>query len=263
MNFKHKLERIIEKNNSLLCVGLDPDLDKLPRHILKKKNPIFEFNKSIIDATHDLVCAYKPNIAFYEAEGLNGLSQLKKTIEYLQSNYSEIPIVLDAKRADIGNTAKMYAKSVFDYWNADAVTVYAHLGKDTLLPFLEYKDKLTIVLLKTSNPDSGTFQNIVVDRKPYYLYIAEIIKKWNFDNLGLFVGATYPKEMRDIRDLFPNKIILSAGLGAQSAEIKKAVNAGVNKQKSGIMLNVSRSILYSKNPRWKAKKLRDEINKYR
>lgn len=263
MNFQQKLNKIIKKNSSLLCVGLDPDLGKIPKHILKKKNPIFEFNKQIIDATYDLVCVYKPNIAFYEAYGIDGLKQLKQTFEYLQLNYPEIPIVLDAKRADIGNTARMYAKSVFEYWDADAVTIYPHLGKDSILPFLEYKDKLTIVLLKTSNPDSGIFQNAVTNGKPYYLYLAETIKKWNFNNIGIFVGATYPKEIKNLRMLFPDKIFLSAGLGAQSGEVEKAVKAGIDKEKSGIMFNVSRSILYAKNPREEAKKTKDLINKYR
>ncbi len=263
MKFQQKLNKIIKKNNSLLCVGLDPDLDKFPKYILKKQNPIFEFNKSIINATHDLVCAYKPNIAFYEAYGIDGLKQLKQTIKYLQSNYTEIPIVLDAKRGDIGNTAKMYAKSAFEYWKADAVTVYPHLGLSSLIPFLEYKDKLIILLLKTSNPDSGTFQNASVNGKPYYLFVAQTIKKWNFDNIGIFVGATYSKEMKDLRVLFPDKIFLSAGLGAQGSEIEKAVKAGIDKTKRGIMFNASRSILYAKDPRKEAEKTRDLINKYR
>lgn len=263
MNFGEKLNKIIKKNNSLLCVGLDPDLEKIPKHILKKRNPIFEFNKQIINKTYDLICVYKPNIAFYEAYGIKGLQQLKQTIEYLQSNYSQTPIVLDAKRADIGNTAKMYAKSVFEYWNADAVTIYPNLGKDTVLPFLEYKNKLTILLLKTSNPDSGIFQNVLVKDKPYYLFLAENIKKWNYDNIGIFVGATFPKEIKNLRNLFPDKVFLSAGVGAQSAEIEKAVKAGIDKQKRGIMFNASRSIIYSKDPRQEAEKLKNEINKYR
>lgn len=263
MTFRQKFEKIVKKNNSLLCVGLDPELSKIPQYLLGKKEPIFEFNKSIIDSTHDLVCAYKPNIAFYEAEGIKGLLQLKSTIDYLRSHFPHVPIILDAKRADVPNTARMYAKSAFEYWNADAVTVYPNLGKDSLAPFLEYKDKLTIVLLKTSNPDSGMFQNVDVDGKPYYLYMAGIIKKWKFENLGVFVGATYLKELHKIRNIFPDNIFLSAGLGAQSAEIERAVRAGINKQKKGIMFNASRSILYAKDPRKEASKLRDEINSYR
>lgn len=263
MKFQGKLNNIIKGNNSLLCIGLDPDLEKIPSIFLKKKNPLFEFNKMIINQTDDLVCAYKPNIAFYEANGIEGLQQLKQTIEYLQTNYPKIPIVIDAKRADIGNTAKMYAKSVFEYWNADAVTVYPHLGLDSLTPFLDYKDKLIILLIKTSNPDSSMFQNLSINGKPYYLKMAEIIKTWRYPNIGIFVGATYPKQLSELRKIFPDKIFLSAGLGAQSAEVEKAVKAGVDKAKSGIMFNASRSILYAKNPREEAKKTRDLINKYR
>ncbi len=263
MNFQQKLNRIIKKNNSLLCIGLDPEIAKIPKHFLKKKNPIFEFNKNIIDATHDLVCVYKPNIAFYEAYGIDGLKQLKQTFEYLRLNFPQIPIVLDAKRADIENTAKMYAKAVFEYWNSDAVTVYPHLGLDSLIPFLNYKDKLVIILLKTSNPDSSMFQNLFVGNHPYYFKMAQKIKKWNYLNIGIFVGATYPKELKELRSLFPNHIFLSAGLGAQNGQIKKAVKAGIDKEKRGIIFNASRSILYSEKPRQEAERLRKEINKYR
>ena len=256
MKFKQKFENIVRKNNSLLCVGLDPDLKKI-------QTSIFEFNKKVIDQTFDLVCAYKPNVAFYEAYGLNGLKDLKKTIEYLKKTYPQIPIVLDAKRADIPNTAKMYAKSVFEYWDVDAVTVYPNLGLDSILPFLDYKDKLTILLIKTSNADSGMFQNLSINKEPYYFKMAQIIKNWEYDNFGLFIGATYPKELETIRGLFPDRIFLSAGFGAQSAEIKKAVRAGIASDKKGIMFNASRSIIYAKNPRKEALKLKEEINKYR
>lgn len=263
MTFRQKLEKITKKNNSLLCVGLDPDLKKVPKQFLKTQNPIFEFNKSIINTTHDLICAYKPNTAFYEAYGIDGLKQLKQTIEHLQSNYPEIPIVLDAKRADIPNTAKMYAKAFFNYWNADAITVYPNLGLDSLLPFLNYKDKLIILLLKTSNPDADMFQTLSTNGKPYYLKISEIIKTWSYPNIGIFVGATYPKELYELRRIFPNSIFLSAGMGAQSAEIEKAVKAGIDKNKRGIMFNASRSIIYAKKPKIETKKLKDLINKYR
>lgn len=263
MTFRQKLEKITKKNNSLLCIGLDPDLEKFSKDFLKSNDPIFEFNKRIIDETYDLVCAYKPNIAFYEAGGIKGLQQLKQTMQYLQTNYPEIPIVLDAKRADIGNTAKMYAKSVFEYWNADAVTVYPHLGLDSLTTFLDYEDKLIILLLKTSNPDSSMFQNLRINGKPYYLEMAEKIKTWRYQNIGIFVGATYSKELSELRKIFPDKIFLSAGLGAQSAEVEKAVKVGIDRAKSGIMFNASRSILYSKNPRQEAERLSQEINKYR
>ena len=196
MDFATKLDRAIESNNSLLCVGLDPEIDKIPDKFKKAKEPLFDFNKIIIDQTAKLVCAYKPNIAFYEAYGLDGLDQLKKTMLYLQNNYQQIPIILDAKRADIANTAKMYAKSIFVYWGADAATVYPHLGLDSLEPFLSYKDNCTFLLVKTSNPDSQTFQNLKTEKGLYYIAVAQEIKKWANANIGIFVGATYPKELK-------------------------------------------------------------------
>lgn len=270
MSFKQKLELIIKKNNSLLCIGLDIDLEKIPKRLLAENDPIFSFNKIIIDSTFDLVCSYKPNIAFYEAYGEKGHKSLKKTIEYIQTKHPEIPIILDAKRADIANTSKMYAISVFDYWSADAVTVYPHLGLDSILPFLEYKDKLTILLIKTSNRDSKMFQDISVEGEPYYLKMAKIISKWQYENIGIFVAATYPKELKEIRKVLPYHIFLSAGLGYQRADIKESVKAGINDKKSGIMFNVSRSIIYASHEKNFAKKARETaikfkniINKYR
>lgn len=261
MNFTDKLQKAVLKNNSLLCIGLDPD--PFQGVSFKGSDSLLKFNRKIIDQTADFVCAYKPNIAFYEVAGLEGLKALKETIAYLAKNFPHIPIVLDAKRADIPNTARMYAKSAFEYWQADAVTVYPHLGLDSIEPFLEYKDKLTILLIKTSNPDSGMFQNLKTKEGAYYLSVAKLIKTWKFDNIGIFVGATYPKELKDLRTIFPDKIFLSAGIGAQSAQIKAAVEAGIDKDGRGIMFNASRSIIYASNPQKAAKKLRDEINKYR
>lgn len=274
MDFAQKLQKITATNNSLLCVGLDPELPILKGPTLRKIMPksqekfkkgriLYNFNKRIIDQTAQLVCAYKPNIAFYEAEGIEGLTQLRLTIDYLKKSYPHIPIILDAKRADIPNTAKMYAKAVFDWWQADAVTVYPNLGLDSIEPFLEYKDKLTVLLLKTSNDDSKTFQNLKIKGAPYYRKMAEVIKSWKRKNIGIFVGATYPKELQDLRGLFPDKIFLSAGLGAQKGDIKKAVKAGIDKKGAGIMFNASRSIITSNNPKKEAEKLRDEINRYR
>lgn len=270
MSFKQKLEKIVKNNNSLLCIGLDIDLQKIPKHLLEKNDPIFLFNKAIIDATYDLVCCYKPNIAFYEANGIEGLSSLKKTIEYLKASYPTIPIILDAKRGDIASTAKMYSRAVFEYWKVDAVTVYPNLGLDSLLPFLEYKDKLIILLIKTSNPDSKMFQDIKVNGEPYHLKMAKVISKWKYENIGIFVGATYPKELKEIRKVLPDHIFLSAGMGAQNANINEAVKAGISRNKSGIILNASRSIIYvsdekefAKKARDEARNLRDLINKYR
>jgi orotidine 5'-phosphate decarboxylase subfamily 2 len=270
MNFADKFHSVAKKNDSLLCIGLDADITKLPSFLFKKSDPLFQFNQSIIDATYDLVCAYKPNIAFYEAEGIEGLKSLKRTIEYLKKYFPQIPLILDAKRGDIGNTAEKYAKAVFEYWQADAVTVYHYLGLDSLTPFLNYQDKLTIILIKTSNPDSETFQDIPIDGKPYYLKIAEKIKTWKYENFGVFIGATYPAALKQLRNLFPERIILSAGIGTQAADIEQAVRAGVSKNGSDTIFNVSRNILYASRgddyalqARKEAIRLRDLINKYR
>ena len=272
MNFNQKLENVTQKNNSLLCIGLDTDLEKIPKHLLKENDPIFSFNKVIIDSTFDLVCSYKPNIAFYEAYGEKGHKSLKKTIEYIQKKHPEIPIILDAKRADIANTSKMYARAVFDYFGADAVTVYPYLGLDAIKPFLNYKNKLTILLIKTSNPDSGVFQNLKVGNSnlPLYLTMANEIKKWNFPNIGLFVGATYPEELGNVRKIFPTISILTAGIGAQNAQTQKTIKAGVDSLGNNLICNNSREIIYAdsgehfaKKVRIKAKDIRNVINMYR
>ncbi|MEK7572939.1 MAG: orotidine-5'-phosphate decarboxylase [Patescibacteria group bacterium] len=265
MTFWEKLEKTSRKNSSLLCVGLDPDLDKIPERFKKEQDPIFEFNKYIINQTQDFVCAYKPNIAFYEAYGIDGLKSLKKTIEYLRKNYSEVPIILDAKRGDIGNTAGRYAKALYGYWQADAATIYPHLGKDSILPYLKYKNKCTILLIKTSNPDSKVFQNLPINpsMKPHYLVMAEEIVKWNYPNLGFMVGATYPEELKEVRKLFPNSPILMPGLGAQSGQAEKAIKAGVDAKGMNLICNSSRDIIYSDNPRQKVISTRDLINRYR
>lgn len=270
MTVRQKFNGIFQKNNSLLCIGLDPELEKLPRDILSKTNSIFNFNKAIIDATYTLVAAYKPNSAFYEAYGLDGLKQLKLTMLYLQDKYPEIPIILDAKRGDVGNTAKMYARSVFEYWGADAVTINPYLGYDAVEPFLRYENKLTILLLKTSNPDSKQFQDLKVAGEPFYLAMAKKIRKWKDSNIGVFVGSTYPKELGQIRKLFPKAIMLSAGIGAQSASVEAAVKAGVDADGKNIVFNASRSILYAspgKNfavaAQKEAGRLRDLFNTFR
>lgn len=248
MDYKKKLEKKWREKR-FVCLGLDPEIEKIPQKIKKKyKNPkdiIFNFNKEIIDSTVDIVATYKPNSAFYEAWGQDGWETLKLTVDYIRDNFPDMPIILDAKRADIGNTSRMYAKAAFEYFNADSVTVYPHVGRDALEPFFEYKDKTTIVLIKTSNPDSKMFMDLDVRGKPYYLRIAEEISTWNIDNIGIFVGATYPEEMASVRNIFPNAPFLSAGLGAQGGDVKKIVKAGINKDKNGIVFNSSRGILYA------------------
>jgi len=263
VNFQQKLDHLVKSNNSLLCVGLDPQIDKISKNFQNTKEPLFNFCKFIIDSTSNSVCAYKPNIAFFEAYGIEGLDQLKKTFFYLQNEFSQVPVILDAKRADIANTAKMYARAIFEYWGADATTVYPHLGLDSIEPFLAYKERYTFLIVKTSNPDSATFQNLKTEKGPYYLAVADQIKKWQKDNVGVFVGATYPKEIRELRNIFPHKVFLSAGVGAQKANLAQSVKAGIDKDKKGIIFNASRSVIYSENPGESAQKLRDEINKYR
>lgn len=260
MNFQQKLNKIIKKNNSLLCIGLDPDLDKFPKHILKKKNPIFEFNKQIIDATSDLVCAYKPDIAFYEAYGIDGLKSLKKTLAYIPK---DIPIILDAKRGSIGHTAKLYAKSVYDYWNTDAVTLNIFTGKDGVDPFLKYKDRYAFLYLRSSNPSASDFQNIDVNGKPLFLVMAEKVGKWREENFGIIGPATYPEDLKILRKIFNDRYFLVPGIGAQGGDLKKTLTAGLTKNKSRLIINSSRGIIFSENPRKEALKLKEEINKYR
>src|SRR5579883_1788369 len=165
MTFQQKLDNIISKNNSLLCVGLDSDVDKLPEAVKQRAHPQFEFNKAIIDATHDLVCAYKPNSAFYEGHGEKGVAELKMTCDYIRQTYPNIPVILDAKRADIGNTNQGYIKYCFDYLQTDAVTLQPYLGGEALQPFLDLTDKGVIILCKTSNPGSGEFQNLMISSR--------------------------------------------------------------------------------------------------
>lgn len=274
MNFGKKLENIIKKNNSLLSIGLDPELEKIPAHLKKYKDPIFSFNKQIIDATHDLVCAYKPQIAHYAARGVKGIGSLLKTINYLQHAYPKIPIILDAKRADIGSTSNQYVKEAFDVFNADAVTVNPYFGLDSLKPFLERKDKGIIILCKTSNKSSGDFQDIKVSsyKIPLYLYVAKKVAQWNkkYGNCMLVVGATWPEELRKIREIAPNMFFLVPGIGTQGGDLKNTLKNGLRKDKSGLIIHSGRSIIYASSKpnfanaaRKEALKLKENINKYR
>ena len=265
MTFQDKLDKLINKNNSLICVGLDSSLEKTHSSINKKRYPLFEFNKVIIEATADLVCAYKPNSAFYEAEGAWGIEQLKMTCDFLKKNYSEVPIILDAKRADIGSTNEGYVKYAFDYLGADAITLHPYLGKEALAPFLEKKDKGFFILCKTSNPGASELQNLIVGKKPIYQIIAQkVIKDWNKNNnCMLVVGATYPKELNIIRKIIGKMTLLVPGVGAQGGSIKEVVINGQNNQGQGLIINISRSIIYSKNPEKETEKFRQEVNYYR
>lgn len=265
MTFRQKLENIIKKNNSLLCVGLDPDLDKFPKYILNKKNPIFQFNKDIINETSNLVCCYKLNIAYYASQGMKGLNSLLETINYIHSKYADVPIILDAKRADVGHTSQHYAKEVFDIFKCDGVTVNPYFGFDSIEPFLKYKDKGIIVLCKTSNPNSSEFQNLKIDKKPLYIKVAERVVVWNekYDNCLMVIGATYPQELKEIREITSDMFFLIPGIGAQGGDLEATLQAGLTKNKSGLIISSSRGIIFSENPRKEALSLRNEINKYR
>jgi orotidine-5'-phosphate decarboxylase len=269
MDFMTKLRTARSANNSLLCVGLDPVLSKLPAHIASQPEPFFTFNKAIIDTTADLVCAYKPNSAFYEAAGPEGILQLQKTVEYINQNYPNVPVILDSKRADIGNTNDFYVTHTFDYLKADAVTVHPYLGREALAPFLARKDKGIIVLCRTSNPGAGEFQDLLVDGKPLYEHVAEAIAtSWNVNgNCMLVVGATYPEEIKKVREIVgPDITFLIPGIGAQGGDLQKTIQAsGEN-----IIINSSRGIIYAseggdfaETARGEALQLRDEINKCR
>jgi len=272
MNFKNKLEKAVHRNDSLVCVGLDTDSKKIPKIFSKKPNPVFEFNKAIIDSTADLVCAYKPQIAFYAAEGEKGLKALKSTVDYLKKTYPQIPIIGDAKRGDIGNTAAKYAEEIFDWFGFDAVTVNPYLGFDSIEPFLKREDKGIIILCRTSNPGAADFQDLKIKGAPLYQIVAKKIVKWNkdFGNCLMVVGATWPGQLKEIRKIAPDIPFLVPGIGAQGGDIEAAVKNGQDKSGAGLIINSSRGIIYAsdgpdfaKAARAEAEKLRNEINKYR
>lgn len=248
-----------------MCIGLDPDLDKLPKYILKTKNPIFEFNKTIIDETADIVCCFKPQFAFYASHGLSGIKALIQTITYIHLKYPQIPVILDAKRGDIGSTAEQYAKEVFDAYSSDAVTVNPLLGLDSLKPFLERIDKGIVILARTSNPGAADFQDLNINKTPLYIEIAKKVVVWNktYGNCLMVVGATWPEQLKKIRKIAPEMFFLIPGIGAQGGDLEKTLKAGLTKNKSGLIISSSRGIIFSENPRKEAKKTRDLINKYR
>lgn len=283
MTFQQKLDAIVAKNNTLLCIGLDSDIDKIPEHIRKGEHPQSTFNKAIIDATHDLVCAYKPNTAFYESRGLPGIEALKRTCDYIREAYMEIPIILDAKRADIGSTNQGYVKFAFDYLGADAITIHPYLGREALQPFLDRTDKGCIILCRTSNPGAGEFQDLLLGKshssealvkegRPFYQIVAEnVAMNWNSNgNCALVVGATYPIELEIVRRLVGNMPILIPGIGAQGGDVEKTVKAGVDTSGKNAIINSSRGIIFAatgvdfaERAREEAQKLRNEINQYR
>jgi len=264
MNFIEKLTSAARKNKSLLCVGLDPDPKLMP-----DKVGIFEFNKAIIDATSDLICAYKPNFAFYEALGNEGLDALKRTVDYLPEN---IPAIADAKRGDIGNTAKAYAEAIFSHFNFDATTVNPYLGFDSVEPFIQYHDKGIFVLCRTSNAGAVDFQSLQCEmenrRLPLFEIVALRASQWNtHGNIGLVVGATYPEELRLIRQSYPDMPLLIPGIGTQGGDLALTVHYGVDARGEKAIINSSRQIIYASGEkdfveaaRRAASTLRDQIN---
>ena len=244
---KQELINQIKLKKSFLCIGLDVDLDKIPKHLLDLEDPIFEFNKEIIDATHHLAVAYKPNTAFYEAYGIKGWKSLEKTINYLNQNYPEIFTIADAKRGDIGNTSTMYAKAFFEDLNFDSVTVAPYMGSDSVEPFLAFEDKFTIMLALTSNKGGLDFQGLKVGEQELYKEVLETSLTWkNSDNLMFVVGATKAAYFDGIRKIVPNHFLLVPGVGAQGGNLQDVCKYGITKD-IGLLINSSRGIIYAGN----------------
>jgi orotidine-5'-phosphate decarboxylase len=274
--FMKKLEQCWHQD-SLVCVGLDSDYDQLPttvKNLRSVEEAMFTFNRDIIDATYDLVCAYKPNAAFYEAQGDAGFRALIRTVSYIRETYAHIPIILDAKRADIGNTNLGYVQAAFDIIGVDAITVHPYLGKEALAPFLACKEKGIIVLAKTTNPGAGEFQDLPVgeSQEPLYQAVARnVAKTWNTNgNCALVVGATYPEDLKKVRAIVGDMPILIPGIGTQGAEVAETVIAGKDSRGCGMIINSSRGIIFASGgndfamcARKTTEQLRAEVSKYR
>jgi len=243
--FAQQLEGAWKKNDSLVCVGLDPEIERFPAHIRKEPSPIFQFNRSIIDATADLVCAYKPQFAHYAA--YEAEDQLERTIEYIHRVHPGIPVILDAKRGDIGNTAERYAIEAFERYGADAVTVNPYLGGDSLEPFLRHAERGVLILCRTSNPGAGDLQDLMIEGRPLYQVVAELAaRRWNSrGNCLLVVGATYPRELAEVRALVGEMPLLVPGVGAQGGDVEQVVASGRTRSGTGLVISSSRAILYA------------------
>jgi len=243
--FAQQLEGAWKKNDSLVCVGLDPEIERFPAHIRKEPSPIFQFNRSVIDATADLVCAYKPQFAHYAA--YEAEDQLERTIEYIHRVHPGIPVILDAKRGDIGNTAERYAIEAFERYGADAVTVNPYLGGDSLEPFLRHAERGVLILCRTSNPGAGDLQDLMIEGRPLYQVVAELAaRRWNSrGNCLLVVGATYPRELAEVRALVGEMPLLVPGVGAQGGDVEQVVASGRTRSGTGLVISSSRAILYA------------------
>lgn len=268
MGFLEKLDAAATKNNSLVCVGLDTDATKIPPHLLTESNPVLAFNKRIIDSTADLVQAYKLNLAFYEALGSTGYETMKRTLEVIPN---EIPVIGDAKRGDIGNTASLYAKALFDDLGFDAVTLSPYMGYDSIEPFLRYEERGVFVLVLTSNSGSRDFQYLKSGDEELYIHVARKVVEWNDrKNCGMVVGATHPQELQTIRSIAGRIPILVPGLGAQGGDVESSVQAGIDEAGMRAIFNSSRAILfasserdYGERAREKTLEFRNEINTFR
>jgi orotidine-5'-phosphate decarboxylase len=267
--FKDRLNQLIEKKNSLLCVGLDPDIELIPKFLLRDRDPLFTFLKEIIEATSDTAIAYKPNIAFYETLGTPGWKLLEKILEIIPP---DMLLIADAKRADIGNSSRKYAELFFQNYKFDAITVSPYLGQDSIIPFMDFEDRGIFVLCLTSNKGSQDFQYLNIDSEPLYLRIARKVSEWNLrsGNCGLVVGATHPEDMGSIREVAPELPFLIPGIGAQGGNLKIAVQFGTDAASGCALINASRSILYASPDvdftmaaEEAANKLKDEINQNR
>jgi orotidine-5'-phosphate decarboxylase len=262
MKFIDKLLNTSRKNKSWLCIGLDPDPELMPGV------DVLQFNKAIIETTSDLVCAYKPNLAFYEALGSEGFAILEKTVKHIPG---DIPVIGDAKRGDIGNTARAYARAIFSVLGFDAATVNPYLGFDSIEPFINYQDKGVFILCRTSNKGASDFQDLSTDGLPLYETVARKAKEWNtYGNIGLVVGATYPEELKKVRSICPEMPLLIPGIGAQGGDLASAVGYGVDARGEKAIINVSRQILYASKEkdfaraaRNIAEKIRQQINDHR
>lgn len=246
MNQQQLFEQI-QKKRSFLCVGLDTDVKKIPQHLLETSDPIFSFNKEIIDATAEFSVAYKPNLAFYESLGSQGIISLEKTVSYVKSKYPAIFIIADAKRGDIGNTSNLYARAFFEKQNFDAVTVAPYMGEDSVKPFMTYKDKWVILLALTSNKGAYNFQFIEDKESGDKLFetVLKTSQNWGTtENMMYVVGATKAEKLKEIREIIPNHFLLVPGVGAQGGSLKEVALNGMN-DKCGLLVNSSRGIIYA------------------
>jgi orotidine-5'-phosphate decarboxylase len=252
----------VEAVGSLLCVGLDSAYDQLPQRFHKEELPQFAFNRWLIEQTHPFVSGYKPNIAFYESRGSDGIAELKLTIDYLRERHPDILTICDAKRADITSTSEHYAQAIFDWLGFDAITLHPYLGSDALQPFLRRSDRASIILCRTSNPGAGELQDIPVNGKPLWQIIAEkVCDEWNANgNCMLVVGATAPQELRQARALVGDMTLLVPGVGAQGGSVEQVVQNGLNREHKGLIINAARSVIFSDNPGKEARRLRDHIH---